>query len=158
MAVNFQLVMDCTDPDRLSRFWAAALRYELEPPPEGFATWDDYWRDVGVPDEDLGIGADCIIDPGGAGPRIWFQVVPESKTVKNRLHLDICASGGRAVPIRAAVSRSGPPIAARRERVDAEARRLADLGATTIRVLEEEGIDHYAVAMKDPEDNEFDIN
>ena len=99
MAVNFQLVMDCIDPDRVSRFWAAALRYELEPPPEGFATWDDYWRDVGVPDEDLGIGADCIIDPGGAGPRIWFQVVPDSKTVKNRLHLDIHASGGRAVPI-----------------------------------------------------------
>jgi Glyoxalase-like domain len=147
VAVNFQLVMDCADPERLSGFWAAALRYELEPPPEGFATWDDYWRDVGVPDEDLGIGADCIIDPDGAGPRIWFQVVPESKTVKNRLHLDIHASGGRAVP-----------IATRRERVDAEARRLTDLGATTIRVLEEEEIDHYAVAMKDPEDNEFDIN
>jgi hypothetical protein len=147
VAANFQLVMDCTDPERLSRFWAAALRYEPEPPPEGFATWDDYWRDVGVPDEDLGTGADCIIDPGGAGPRIWFQVVPESKTVKNRLHLDIHASGGRAVP-----------IATRRERVDAEARRLTDLGATTIRVLAEEGIDHYGVAMKDPEGNEFDIN
>ena len=147
MAVNFQLVMDCTDPERLSRFWAAALRYELEPPPEGFATWDDYWRDVGVPEEDLGIGADCIIDPGGAEPLIWFQVVPESKTVKNRLHLDVHASGGRAVP-----------IATRKERVDAEARRLTDLGATTIRVLEEEGTGHYAVAMKDPEDNEFDIN
>ena len=147
VAVNFQLVIDCTDPGRLSRFWAAALRYELEPPPDSFATWDDYWRDVGVPDEDLGIGADCIIDPDGAGPRIWFQVVPESKTVKNRLHLDIHASGGRAVP-----------IATRRERVDAEARRLTDLGATMIRVLEEEGVDHYGVAMKDPEDNEFDIN
>jgi hypothetical protein len=80
-------------------------------------------------------------------PRIWFQVVPESKTVQNRPHLDIHASGGRGVP-----------IATRRKRVDAEARRLTDLGATTIRALEEEGIDHYAVAMKDPEDNEFDIN
>jgi len=100
-----------------------------------------------MPDEDLGIGADRIVDPGGAGPRIWFQVVPESKTVRNRLHLDICASGGRAVP-----------IATRRQRVDAEARRLTDLGATTIRVLAEEGTGHYAVAMKDPEDNEFDIN
>src|SRR5712691_7671683 len=147
MAVGFQLVIDCTDPDRLARFWAAALRYEVEPPPAGFATWDDYWRDVGVPEEDLGTGADRIIDPGGAGPRIWFQVVPEPKTVKNRLHLDICASGGRAVP-----------IATCRQRVDAEARRLTDLGATTIRVLEEEGTGHYAVAMKDPEDNEFDIN
>jgi hypothetical protein len=147
VAVSFQLVIDCADPERLSRFWAAALGYELEPPPAGFATWDDYWRDVGVPEEELGLGADRIADPGGAGPRIWFQVVPEPKTVKNRLHLDICASGGRAVP-----------IATRKQRVDAEARRLAGLGATVVRVLEEEGLDHYGVAMNDPEGNEFDIN
>ena len=148
VAVSFQLVIDCRDPERLCRFWAAALSYELEPPPAGFATWDDYWRDVGVPEEDLGLGADRIIDPGGAGPRIWFQVVAEPKTVKNRLHLDICASGGgRAVP-----------IATRKQRVDAEARRLAGLGATVVRVLAEEGLDHYAVAMNDPEGNEYDIN
>ena len=113
----------------------------------GFASWDDYWRDVGVPEEDLGIGADCIIDPGGGGPRIWFQVVPEPKVVKNRLHLDIRASGGRA-----------EPMATRRQRVDAEAQRLAGLGATVVRVSAEEGLDHYAVAMNDPEGNEFDIN
>ena len=74
-------------------------------------------------------------------------MVPEPKTVKNRLHLDICASGGRAVP-----------IATRKQRVDAEARRLTSLGATVVKVLEEEGLDHYAVAMNDPEGNEFDIN
>jgi hypothetical protein len=147
VAVNFQLVIDCADPDRLCRFWAAALRYELEPSPAGFATWDDYWRDVGVPESDLGIGADRIADPGGAGPHIWFQVVPERKTGKNRLHLDVCASGGRSVP-----------MATRRQRVDAEARRLTELGATLVRVLEEEGLDHYGVAMMDPEGNEFDIN
>ena len=115
--------------------------------PAGFATWNDYWRDVGVPEADLGTGADCIIDPDGGGPRIWFQVVPETKSVKNRLHLDIHASGGRAVP-----------IGTRRQRVDAEARRLSDLGATMVGILAEEGLDHYAVAMKDPEGNEFDIN
>jgi Glyoxalase-like domain len=147
VAINFQLVIDCTDPDRLCRFWAAALRYELEPPPAGFGTWNEYWRDVGVPEEELGAGADLIIDPGGAGPRIRFQAVPEPKTIKNRLHLDVCASGGRVVP-----------IATRKQRVDAEARRLANLGATMIRVLEQEGLDHYAVAMADPEGNEFDIN
>jgi hypothetical protein len=147
VGIRFQLVIDCTDPEQLARFWAAALGYELEPPPEGFPDWDEYWRSIGVPDEDLGIGADCIIDPQGAGPRIWFQVVPERKTLKNRLHLDIHASGGRSVP-----------LAARKERVDAEASRLADLGATVLRVLYEEGIDHYGVAMKDPEGNEFDIN
>ena len=147
VAINFQLVIDCTDPDRFSRFWAAALRYELEPPPAGFATWDEYWRDVGVPEEDLGIGADCIIDPSGASPRIWFQVVPEPKTLKNRLHLDICVGGGRAVP-----------LATRKQRVDAEARRLTGLGATMAANLAKDGLDHYGIAMKDPEGNEFDIN
>jgi hypothetical protein len=147
MAARFQLVIDCTDPDLLAHFWAAALRYELEPPPAGFATWNDYWRDVGVPEAELFPGADCIIDPEGDGPRIWFQVVTDSKTVKNRLHLDVHVGGGRAVPIDT-----------RREQVDAEARRLSDLGATMVGVLAVEGLDHYGVAMKDPEGNEFDIN
>jgi hypothetical protein len=147
MTTRFQLVIDCTDPDLLAHFWAAALGYELEPPPAGFATWNDYWRDVGVPEAELGPGADCIIDPEGGGPRIWFQVVPETKAVKNRLHLDVHAGGGRAVPIDT-----------RRERVDAEARRLCDLGASMVRVAAVDGLDHYGVAMKDPEGNEFDIN
>jgi Glyoxalase-like domain len=147
MTVRFQLVIDCREPEPLARFWAAALRYEFEPPPEGFATWDDYWRDVGVGEEELGVGQDRIVDPAGGGPRIWFQVVPELKTVKNRLHLDISVGGGRALPIDT-----------RRQRVDAEAERLAGLGASYVRVLSEEGLDHYAIAMQDPEGNEFDIN
>ena len=147
MAVRFQLVIDCRDPEPLARFWAAALGYEFEPPPQGFATWDDYWRDVGVGEEELGMGQDCIIDPDGSGPRIWFQVVPELKGVKNRLHLDISVSGGRAFPLET-----------RRQRVDAEADRLTGLGASYVRVLSEEGLDHYAIAMQDAEGNEFDIN
>jgi hypothetical protein len=79
MAVSFQLVIDCADPEPLARFWAAALGYELEPPPEGFASWDAYWRDVGVPEDELGAGADCIVDPAGRGPRIWFQVVRSAR-------------------------------------------------------------------------------
>ena len=147
MAVRYQLVIDCADANRLARFWADALGYRFEPPPEGFTNWDDYWREVGVPEEELGIGDDRIMDPDGHGPRIWFQAVPEGKTVKNRLHLDIGASGGRSVPMEV-----------RRQRVDAEAARLATLGATIVRSLQEEGLDHYAVAMLDPEGNEFDIN
>ena len=97
--LQLQLVIDCADPEPLARFWTAALGYELERPPAGFGSWDEYWRDVGVPEDELGIGADRIIDPAGRGPRIWFQVVPERKAVKNRLHLDLGVSGGRAVPI-----------------------------------------------------------
>ncbi len=63
MPVRFQLVIDCADPDRLARFWAAALGYDIAPPPAGFATWDDYYRDLGVPEEELGIGVDRISDP-----------------------------------------------------------------------------------------------
>jgi hypothetical protein len=74
-------------------------------------------------------------------------VVPERKVIKNRWHIDIGVSGGRAVPIET-----------RKHRVDAEAARLVDLGARFGRVLETEGLDHYAVAMQDPEGNEFDIN
>ena len=147
MSVRFQLVIDCADPEPLARFWAAALGYELEPPPAGFADWDAYWRDVGVPEDELGGGADRIADPDGQGPRIWFQVVPDRKVVKNRLHLDIGVSGGRAVPIET-----------RRQRVDAEAARLAGLGARLVGPLDSEGLDHYAVAMTDPEGNEFDVN
>ena len=81
------------------------------------------------------------------GPRIWFHVMPDAKVVKNRLHLDIHVSGSRS-----------DPLATRIQRVDAEARRLTDLGATLTVVMSAEGLDHYAVGMKDPEGNEFDIN
>jgi len=72
--------------------------------------------------------------------------------VKNRLHLDVHASGGHSVVDR------NVPLATRKQRVDAEARRLADLGATITGTLSADGLDHYAVGMKDPEGNEFDIN
>ena len=150
--VRFQLVIDCTDPEPLARFWAAALGYVLEPPPDGFATWDDFRRDVGLPDSYLGLGIDSIIDPDGAGPRVWFNRVSEPRVVKNRLHLDVHASGGSGTTDRSV------PLATRKQRVDAEARRLADLGATITGPLGADGLDHYAMGMKDPEGNEFDIN
>jgi hypothetical protein len=147
MTVRFQLVIDCADPELLTQFWAAALDYVIEPPPEGFATWDDFRRDLGLPEEYLGTSADSIVDPRGEGPRIWFHAVPDGKTGKNRLHLDVYASGGRALP-----------LATRRQRVDAEAARLAGLGATISGPMGADGVDHYAVGMRDPEGNEFDIN
>jgi glyoxalase superfamily protein len=147
MPARFQLVIDCGDPEPLARFWASALGYVLEPPPEGFATWDDWRLDIGLPDTELGIGVDSIIDPRGDGPRIWFRVEPDAKVVKNRLHLDIQVSGSRS-----------DPLATRMQRVDAEAKRLTDLGASPTGALRADGLDHYAMGMKDPEGNEFDIN
>lgn len=146
MGAAFQLVVDCGDADLLARFWAGALRYELAPPPAGFASWTDFYRRLGVPEEDLTDGADRIRDPDGRGPDIWFHAVSETKVVKNRLHLDIHASGDWTDPIETRI-----------RRVDTEAARLAALGATITGPFEE-GLDHYAVGMKDPEGNEFDIN
>ena len=142
-----QITIDCTDPARLVAFWCAALDYVVEPPPDGFSTWNDYWRHIGVPDDELPTdvdAADSIIDPDGVGPRVWFQQVPEPKSGKNRVHLDLKVSGGRSVP-----------LVVRRERVETAAQRLAALGATRLRVLAADGLDHYGVVMQDPEGNEF---
>ncbi|WP_405058736.1 VOC family protein [Kribbella sp. NBC_01505] len=147
MTVSYQLVIDCRSPEPLAHFWAAALQYVVEPPPAGFETWDDFYRSIGVPEDELGIGADSISDPKGEGPRIWFQVVPDEKTIKNRIHIDVNASGGRSSSLEV-----------RRERIEAEAERLVALGATRLNTMSQEGLDHYAVAMLDPEGNEFDIN
>ena len=51
--VSYQLVIDCAAPERMARFWAGALRYTVEPPPGGFDTWRDYWRSIGVPEDEL---------------------------------------------------------------------------------------------------------
>jgi hypothetical protein len=147
MPVRFQLVIDCADPDRLARFWATALGYELAPPPVRFSTWQDFYRELGLPEDEVVDGADRISDPDGRGPSIWFNVVTDAKRGKNRLHLDIHASGPRT-----------DPFETRRQRVDAEARRLAGVGALITGPFTPEGFDHYAVGMKDPEGNEFDIN
>jgi catechol 2,3-dioxygenase-like lactoylglutathione lyase family enzyme len=148
MTVKFQVTIDCADPNVLVRFWADALGYRIEPPPDGFETWAGFYRSIGVPEEeieDIGEnGSDRLVDPDGHGPRFWFQKVPESKIVKNRLHLDLLVGGGRRKPIEQ-----------RRASVDAEAERLVAAGATRLRVLHEEGLDHYAVVMQDPEGNEF---
>jgi hypothetical protein len=76
------------------------------PVPDGFATWNDFYRELGVPEEELVDGADRISDPDGHGPGIWFHVVPDAKVVKNRLHLDIHASGGGRTRSRLAGSES----------------------------------------------------
>jgi hypothetical protein len=144
---KFQIVIDCKDAARLVEFWCQALGYVPEHPPKGFSSWIDYYTRIGVPKEELTEEFDSIVDPDDKGPRIWFHVVPESKTCKNRLHFDLGVSGGFGVPMNI-----------RKDRVEAEAARLVRIGAARLETLKQEGLEHYAVAMADPEDNEFDIN
>src|SRR6476646_4042116 len=145
----WQLTIDANDPARLVAFWAPVLGYEVQPPPVGHATWNAWYLSIGVPEDELdptGDGADRIQDPTGRGPNIWFQAVPETKTGKNRLHLDVLATGGdRSLPLER-----------RREVVEARVAELVAAGARVrTRFPEADGIDHYGVVMLDPEGNEF---
>ena len=148
MTTTWQLAVDCSDSSRLVAFWCEALGYVPEPAPAGWDSWLAYWRAAGIPEEDL-VGADqgsgAIVDPDGVRPRIWFQEVPEPKSGKNRLHVDI-----RHTPGREAMA-----YAERKASVDAEVGRLVALGATVAYVNAPEGADHYATTLHDPEGNEF---
>jgi len=142
MATSIQIVFDTADPDRQARFWAEALGYQLQPPPPGFDSWTAFLRDQGVPEERWD-DASAIVDPEGRGPRIYFQRVPEGKTAKNRMHLDLNVSGD-----------PGTTLEERKRRIGAEVARLRALGASDVRgPMEHEG--EYWVRMNDPEGNEF---
>jgi catechol 2,3-dioxygenase-like lactoylglutathione lyase family enzyme len=146
MAIEFQLTIDCRDPDTLVPFWAEALGYRPQQPPDGFETWRAWYLSVGVPEDELG-GGDCVDrleDPDGNGPKIWFQVVPEGKAVKNRLHLDLKVGGGRGVP-----------LAERKRRVEVKVEKLRAAGATVLQVGDHPEQDHFAITLQDPEGNEF---
>ncbi len=97
MATELQVAIDCADPAALSRFWGEALGYVLQPPPEGFSSWEEALAAWGVPESDWN-SASAVIDPEGSGPRIYFQRVPEGKAGKNRLHLDLRVSAGIGSP------------------------------------------------------------
>ena len=64
MSRTIQVVFDAADPDRLSRFWAAALGYRLQDPPDGFATWPEFLKSIGVPESEWS-SASAIVDPAG---------------------------------------------------------------------------------------------
>jgi Glyoxalase-like domain len=100
MAVSFQLVIDCADPEPLVRFWAAALGYELEPPPDGFASWDMYRRDLRAPEDELGAGADCIVDLCGralcgSGSR-WYRSAKRPRTGCTSISVSVAAARFRS--------------------------------------------------------------
>ncbi|HEY0738951.1 MAG TPA: VOC family protein [Herpetosiphonaceae bacterium] len=141
MALSIQVVIDCADPAQLAPFWASALGYKIQDPPQGFDSWPEFLTSIGVPESEWN-SASAIVDPDGKGARIYFQRVPEPKTVKNRLHLDLNASGGH-----------GLPMEERRAKVGEAVERLQSLGATKIREMDLRG--EYWIVMADPEGNEF---
>lgn len=140
MAHNFQVTFDAADPMTVAEFWASALGYAVQPPPDGFDTWDEFAASAGIPEEERDNLA-AIVDPDGEGPRVLFQKVPEGKTVKNRLHLDVN------------VSARGADAEQQRTEIDAEVERLLALGATKLAEFDDPtGI---WTVMQDVEGNEF---
>ncbi|MDQ3738689.1 MAG: VOC family protein [Actinomycetota bacterium] len=109
--MGFGLVLDCSDPEGLARFWGPALGY----------------TNLGT------AGAYVALFPGGRpGPKLLLQRVAETKTVKNRMHLDFEVSD-----------------------IESEADRLVALGAA--RVSDGPRSEHGSswIVMADPEGNEF---
>jgi len=120
MASKFtELVIDCADPGGLARFWCSVLDYEVQ-------DQDNDVVIIGSPE--VPEGKDRL---GPIPPSLTFARVPEGKSVKSRLHIDVNPTD--------------------REQ-EAEVRRLLDLGARHAGVGQGE---ESWVVLIDPEGNEF---
>ncbi len=138
MATDFQVTIDCSSPHELADWWAEALGWTVEPSDEdfirrmiaaGYATDDDTTTHKGVLVWKDGA---AINSPDPGRPRLLFQLAPEAKTVKNRMHLDLrVGAEGR----------------------EAEVARLTGLGAREL-WRAAQGPQEW-VTMADPEGNEF---
>ena len=150
MAVHFKICIDCTDPHRLAAFWAEAMGYRVEDHSELIGNLLDQgligeelltevdghraWKEFGA-----AFDPDAPIDHETGrtkGMRLLFQVVPEPKTVKNRIHLDL------HVGI---------------DDIDAEVERLETLGGKRLSDRFSENGATWVV-MGDPEGNEFCVH
>ncbi|MBB0243434.1 glyoxalase/bleomycin resistance/dioxygenase family protein [Streptomyces alkaliphilus] len=150
MGTTWKVVFDADDANRLADFWAGALGYEVEDVSplienllaaghitgdelvehDGRRTWRDY-AGIRHPEDP--------VDPRsgiGLGRRLLFQHVPEAKTVKNRLHIDVQEA-------------QGDP-----ERLAALVGRLEALGARVLREVDQGPAGRWVI-MADPEGNEF---
>ena len=136
-----QITFDCADPDQLAQFWCAALGYVMDPPPDGFDSWDSFLEARRVPEDMWNARSGCS-DPNQVGPRLFFQRVPEAKHFKNRVHLDVRVAPGLVGEQRMAA-------------LDAEADRLEALGGARLRVGAAEMGSEAFIVMADPEGNEF---
>ena len=132
-----QVTFDCADPHAQALFWAQVLGVEVEDH-SGFV--DKLVADGHMPAEDrIVIGGRSAFrdvaacrDSSGVEPRLFFQLVSESKVAKNRVHLDIHVEP---------------------EQKPAEVERLEKLGARLIDTNSDRGPLTYV--MRDPEGNEF---
>ncbi|HKN57131.1 MAG TPA: VOC family protein [Amycolatopsis sp.] len=140
MYTKIQVVFDAAEPAKLAEFWQLALGYVPEPPPPGFTTWEDFGRSIGMPEEQFGDQA-AIIDPDGAGPRVYIQRVPEGKTAKNRCHIDVRVAGREV----RGEERDGL--------IEEHVNRLLEAGATV--AWRSDDVRGKSVTMRDPEGNEF---
>ena len=137
MATTVQIAFDAADPHALARFWSDALGYEVErhgPLVEqllaaGHLTMADT---IEVDGQRAFKDVTGCRDPNGNGPRLFFQRVPEAKTAKNRVHLDLHV---------------GP------DRREEEVLRLRGLGATELWRTDDRG--GVCVTLADPEGNEL---
>ncbi|MFE2656462.1 VOC family protein [Brevibacterium sp. NPDC059310] len=150
MSRSVQITVDCHDPILLARFWAEVLGYVIPGPPgasladgqDPFDAWREFLEGLGVEMKPEDMRA-AIEDPAGRGPRVFFQTVPEEKTVKNRIHLDV-----RAAP--------GLQGADRMDALEAECNRLVALGAKRLQRFEPKPpMETGFIVMADPEGNEF---
>lgn len=142
MSREVQVTFDCGNPAALGEFWAAALGYRVDDPPEAFPSWEAALEAWGVPEGQRN-SAYGVHDPDGVGPRLFFQKVPEGKTAKNRVHLDVRAAPGLGGEERMAA-------------LESECERLVALGASRVQRFEPNrpmGAGH--IVMEDPEGNVF---
>jgi hypothetical protein len=142
MSREIQVTFDAGDPAALAGFWAEVLGYQVQAPPPGFDSWDAALEAWGVPPERRN-DASALVDPEGKGPRIFIQKVPEGKTAKNRVHLDVRAAPGLEGDERMAA-------------LEAECERLVGLGATRVQRYDPNPPMAFGtIVMADIEGNEF---
>jgi hypothetical protein len=150
MSRQFQVTFDAHDPQALSTFWRDVLGYVHPGPPgvdvpagaDPLAAWDEFLDRVGVPPEQRN-SRSALEDPDGSGPRLFFQQVPEGKSAKNRVHLDVRAAPGLQGEERMAA-------------LEQECARLVALGAKRVHRHEPEPpLSGGHIVMTDPEGNEF---
>ena len=129
--LSLQVTFDCADPHALARFWAGVLGTEVDDHDEFIGTMLDAGH-AGTSDVVIVDGrrawaeaASCT-DPQGRYPRMLFMVVPEGKTAKNRMHLDLHLDGGHTD--EAACRRGRPYHGTRRDQAVRRAARPAGVG------------------------------